>query len=86
MAVQGNDRRARIATALAAAGEFGLRQDEAIALARQQIETIRARFRPLAEAAGLTRPEADLLAGRAILNPYAFEDAPQELAALDGPL
>lgn len=86
MAVQGNDRRARIATALAAAGEFGLRQDEAIALARQQIETIRARFRPLTEAAGLTRPEADLLAGRAILNPYAFEDAPQELAALDGPL
>lgn len=85
MAVNGQDRRARIATALAAAGTFGLRQDEAIALAKAQILTIQASFRKEACKARLPAELQDQLAGRAILNPYVFEDAPRELSALEGP-
>lgn len=86
MAVNGGDRRSLIATALAAAGSFGLRQDDATAIARRQIEMIHANFRAVAADAGLSQGEADLLAGRAFLNPYVFEGAPGDLAALEAPL
>lgn len=83
MAVDREDRRALIATALASAGHFGLRSDEAIAIARRQIELIHTNFRPVATAAGLSVELQNLLAGRAFLNPYVFEGAPLELAALE---
>lgn len=86
MAVYDGDRRSLIATALAAAGSFGLRQDDATAIARRQIEMIHANYRAVAAEAGLSRGEADLLAGRAFLNPYVFEGAPADLAALEAPL
>ncbi|MBC2834500.1 type II toxin-antitoxin system HipA family toxin [Paragemmobacter straminiformis] len=86
MAVTRTDRRSRIATALDAVGHFSLRRDEAVSIAKRQIETIRARYRELASHAGIDPALQDLLAGRAILNPYVFEDSPEEIAALEGPL
>lgn len=86
MAVNGTDRRALIASALDAAGAFGLRQDEAIALVRWQLEMIHLNFRTEAAAAELDAAEQDKLAGRAFLNPYIFEGAPLELAELEAPL
>lgn len=86
MAVSGDDRRARIATALAAAGSFGIRTDDAIAIAKWQIEMIHANFRTTAEDAGIPVALQNLLAGNAFLNPYVFDGAPQEIAALEGPL
>lgn len=83
MAVNQGDRRALIATALASAGHFGLRSDDAIAMAQRQIELIRAHFRSVATEAGLSVDLQNLLAGRAFLNPYVFEGAPPELAALE---
>lgn len=78
MAVTREDRRSRIATALAAAGMFRLRDDEAVAIAKHQIETIRGMFRRAADAAGVPVSLQNLLAGNAFLNPYAFEDTPAD--------
>lgn len=86
MYVNGDDRRALIATALSGAGEFGLRDDEATAIAKWQIEMIHANYRTAATAAGLTIELQNLLAGNAFLNPYVFEGAPPELAVLEAPL
>lgn len=86
MAACANDRRALIATALDGAGAFGLGRDEAIAIARRQLEMIHRNFRTEAAAAGLDAAEQDKLAGPAFLNPYIFEGAPPELATLDAPL
>jgi serine/threonine-protein kinase HipA len=83
MFVNGEDRRALIATAIAGAGQFGLRSDEAIDIVRRQIELILSNFRRVATEAGLSVELQNLLAGRAFLNPYVFEGAPQELAALE---
>jgi len=86
MAVSGNDRRALVSSALDASGEFGLRRDEAIAIARWQLEMIHINFRTEAEEAELDAAEQGRLAGRAFLNPYIFEGVPLELAVLDAPL
>ncbi|TGD61141.1 type II toxin-antitoxin system HipA family toxin [Tabrizicola sp. WMC-M-20] len=86
MAVNGTDRRALISSALDGAGAFGLRRDDAIAIARRQIEMIRARFRSEAAAAGLDTAAQEKLANRAFLNPYVFEGAPPALADLVTPL
>jgi serine/threonine-protein kinase HipA len=86
MFVNGEDRRALIATAIAGAGQFGLRLDEATAIARRQIEMIHANFRRVATEAGISIDLQNLLAGRAFLNPYVFEGAPSELAALEAGL
>lgn len=83
MAIVGDDRRARIATALSASGAFGIRHDEAIAIVLGQLEMIHAKFRAEAAAGGLTAAEQDNLARRAFLNPYIFEGAPKEIARYD---
>lgn len=85
MAVNGEDRRSLLASALAAAGNFGLRQEKATSIIAGQIRTIHSYFRKVAAEAGLTRVEQDRLAGRAILNPYVFEGAPEEIAQLEAP-
>jgi serine/threonine-protein kinase HipA len=86
MAVSGQDRRSLLAITLAASGEFGLRYDEAISIAKWQILMIHANFRAVASDAGLTKLEQDRLAGHAFLNSYIFEGAPKELAELEAPL
>lgn len=64
-------------------GAFGIRRDEAIAIAVWQLEMIHANFRAEAAAAGLNAVEQDQLARRAFLNPYIFERAPAEIARFD---
>lgn len=86
MAVHGNDRRSLLAVALEAAGQFGLRYDDAVGIAEFQIQMIHTNFRAVAAEAGLTKLEQDALAGRAFLNPYIFENAPKRLADLEAPL
>jgi serine/threonine-protein kinase HipA len=86
MVVNGDDRRALIATAIAGAGQFGLRTDEAVSIAKGQIQSIRANFRRVATEAGISIDLQNLLAGRAFLNSYVFEGAPAELPVLDAPL
>lgn len=48
----------------------------------QQIDTIRASWDELVEQAALTRVDKAVMWARQFLNPYAFEGAPEKLAAL----
>jgi len=83
MEIAPGDRRSRIASALASAGMFGIREPEAQQIAIRQITCIRKNFRRISEEIGLSPIDQEKLARRAVLNPYAFEDAPDEIAALD---
>lgn len=74
MKVGGEDRRSRVATCLHAAGVYGMSRTEAREVVEAQLETIRAEWRGVADEAGLSQVDLRLLAGRAILNPYGFED------------
>lgn len=74
MKINGEDRRARMATCLDASGIYGLSRIEARAVVEAQLETIRKEWRAISDEAGLHQVDRRLLAGRAILNPYGFED------------
>ena len=74
MTIDGEDRRSRVRTCLDAAGIYGLSRAEARSVAEAQMETIRAEWRAVADEAGLSQVDRRLLAGRAVLHPYGFED------------
>lgn len=74
MKIAGGDRRARISTCLDAAGIYGLRRSEAVALVAAQLEVFRANWHEVAEEAELSAVDRRLLARGALLHPYAFED------------
>ena len=74
MMIDGEDRRSRVRTCLDAAGIYGLSRAEARSVVEAQMETIRARWRAVADEAGLSQVDRRLLAGRAVLHPYGFED------------
>ena len=59
---------------------------EAVDIVTGQIEEIHAGFDEAAEEARLTEQDRLALANRAILNPYAFEGAPEQIAAMERPL
>ncbi len=80
--ITGDKRMSTLATCLEAAPHFLLNEQAAVALIEQQIETIRASWAELCEEAALSDVEKGVMWGRQFLNPYAFEDAPQKLAAL----
>jgi serine/threonine-protein kinase HipA len=82
MLISGDDRRSRLATCLAAASAFLLKEAEAIELIETQIVTIRDGWMDACERAGLTETDRRLLWGRQFLNPFAFE----ELEAAAAPL
>jgi serine/threonine-protein kinase HipA len=82
MLITGDERLSQIAVCLKAAPAFLLAQDEALALARHQIEVVRNRWAPLCAEADLTEVDRNLLWRRQFLNPFAFEGAPAELAGL----
>lgn len=82
MLIVGNERFSRIETCLKAAPLFLLSDDDAIALAQHQIETIRDNWNPICTEAQLSEIDRNLMWGRQFLNPFAFEGAPPELAAL----
>jgi serine/threonine-protein kinase HipA len=82
MLITGDERLSQIAVCLKAAPSFLLGRDDALALARQQITTIRDRWDALCAEADLTEVDRNLLWRRQFLNPFCFEGAPEELDAL----
>lgn len=82
MLISGNDRMSQIAVCLKAAPSFLVAAGDALAIARRQIETIRDRWLAICEEAKVNEVERNLFWRRQFLNPFAFENAPEELAAL----
>jgi serine/threonine-protein kinase HipA len=82
MLIVGNERLSRIDTCLKAAPLFLLSNDDAMALAQHQIEIIRDNWLPICAEAQLGDVDRNLMWRRQFLNPFAFEGAPPELAAL----
>lgn len=83
MLITGDKRMSTLATCLEAAPHFLLSEQTAMALIEEQIESIRASWAELCEEAALSEVDKGMMWGRQFLNPYAFEDAPQKLAALE---
>ena len=82
MLITGDERLSRIAICLKAAPSFSLRADEALAIAKNQITTIRNNWSMVCSEANLSEVDRDLLWRRQFLNQFAFEGAPPEIEAL----
>jgi serine/threonine-protein kinase HipA len=82
MLITGGDRTSRVATCLAGAAAFLLSPAEAAEMVRRQVTTIRDHWPTIAGEAGLGPVDRNLLWGRALLNPFAFEGLPPEFADL----
>lgn len=78
MLIIGDDRMSRIMSAVDAAAQFQLSREQALEIARQQIEVIKTRYGDVCDEAGLSEVDRALLWRRQILNPFAFEDAPAD--------
>ncbi len=84
MLIIGDERASRISLCLKAAHLFHLPKNDALSIARHQIKTIRDHWAPVCTEAKLSEVDRNLLWRRQFLNPFAFEGAPAELAALAG--
>lgn len=84
--VRGNSRESRVALAVEAAEGFGLTRRAATETIASQIEAIHAGFAAATDEARLGAADRQILANRAILNPYVFEGAPPEILRLERPL
>lgn len=82
MLIIGDDRMSRIMSAVDAAAQFQLSRQQALEIARLQIEVIKTRYGDVCDEAGLSQVDRALLWRRQILNPFAFENAPADLLAL----
>jgi serine/threonine-protein kinase HipA len=72
MLIHDQVRTSQVAACLAAAGHFHLSEDEAIAIAEQEIRTIGAQWRILVDEAALGELDRILFWGRQFLNAFAF--------------
>ena len=82
MLIAGNERLSQIAVCLKAAPSFLVSADDALALARHQVVTIRDRWDAVCREADLSEVDRNVLWRRQFLNPFAFEGAPAEIAGL----
>lgn len=85
MLIEGNVRLSRLNVLLDAAPNFHLREDEALALVREQITTIGKCWEDVCARAALGTDDRRRLGTRQFLNPYAFEeltDDREDLAVL----
>jgi serine/threonine-protein kinase HipA len=82
MLISGQRRSSQISTCLAAAGDFHLSVDQAIAIVSGQIETIGAHWRSSCDEADLGQVDRGLFWGRQFLNPFAFYGLEGPAAAL----
>ncbi len=83
MLIIDQQRSSQIATCLAAASDFHLSPEQAIAIVGHQLETIAAHWHPLCDEADLGPVDRSLFWGRQFLNPFAFyglEGAAAQLA------
>lgn len=81
MLIVEGDRMSRIMSAVDAAPLFQLSRNQALAIARAQIEVIRGRYGQVCAEAGLNEVDRALLWRRQFLNPFAFDGSPTELLA-----
>lgn len=82
MLITGDERLSRIAVCLKAAPSFRLKDNEALTIAKHQIDTIRDKWSTVCDEANLTEVDRRLLWRRQFLNEFAFEGAPQEIKTL----
>ncbi len=82
MLIVGRHRSSQIATCLAAAGEFHMTSDQAIAIVSRQIETIGVHWLALCDEASLGPVDRALFWGRQFLNPFAFYELEGPAAVL----
>lgn len=82
MLIVGRHRSSQIATCLAAAGDFHMTSDKAIAIVSRQIETIGVHWLKLCDEAGLGQVDRALFWGRQFLNPFAFYELEGPAAVL----
>ena len=73
MLIKGEGRASTLATCLAAAPDYHLKEAEAAALIEQQITTIAEQWQAVCEEAELTPVDRKFFAGRQLLNSYASE-------------
>ena len=67
------DRRSRLATCIDASADFLVSEDHAHEIVERLVQTIRDEFDDVADMVGLTDLDRQVLWGRALLHPYAFE-------------
>ena len=82
MLIYGNQNFSRIDLCLKTAPSFLLNEADATAIIAHQIATISDQWNAVCDEAGLTDIDRALMWRRQFLNPYAFEGATPELAAL----
>jgi len=73
MLIKGEDRHSRLATCLAAAPDFLLAEDEAIAIIETQLAAIAEHWSEVCDQAELSPTDRAFFAGRQFLNPYCVE-------------
>lgn len=74
MLITDEDRASRVSTCLAAARSAGLTRAQAVAVVEHQLETFRTSWRSACDEAGMADVDRRFLMGRAVLNPFAFDD------------
>ena len=84
MLITGEERMSRIDVCLRAAPSFLLSRDQAIAIAKRQIEVICDKWPAVCKEATLSEVDRNFFWRRQFLNPFAFEEAPEEITALLG--
>lgn len=82
MLIKGDNRMSTLRSCIAAAPDFLLSEDEAVAIIEQQITTIAGEWSGICDEAKLTQTDRNLFAGRQFLNPYCIEGLNDKHAAL----
>ncbi|MGV8834006.1 MAG: type II toxin-antitoxin system HipA family toxin [Devosia sp.] len=82
MLIHGDARDSRIATCLGAAKDFLLTEQEAVALVISQVITIKDHWATACGDVELTEVDRKLFWKRQFLNPFAFENAPEQIREL----
>lgn len=82
MLITGDDRRSQLATCRKAAGNFKLSESEADGLIAAQVSTIRSAWAAICDEADLSEIDRNAMWRRQVLNPFAFEGLPADLARL----
>jgi serine/threonine-protein kinase HipA len=82
MLITGQVRASRIVTCLDAAPAFQLSATEAASIVTHQVKVIRDQWKTVCDEAALSIVDRQLFWRRQFLNPFAFEGAPGEIAAL----
>lgn len=73
MLIAGNNRSAKLLSALESARHFLLDDEQAVAIMKTQIQTIKGNWRDVCEIAQLNQTEREFFWHRQFLNPFAFE-------------